>query len=476
MRSSNGHVAMSTRLNSLGISFWSRFHHTGDLSDISLAITNKQQAIQLTPHGHPNMPLWLNNLGNSFRARFRQTDNLSDLSEAISNQQQAVQLTPNSHPHMPTWLNNLGLSFHSRFHHMGNVSDLSEAISTQQRAVQLTPDGHPKMPEFLKSLGLSFQCRFDYTDNYADACAAASAFQKSATTFGPPSLRFESARLWAKLSMTHDLSHSLTAYGIAIDLMSEIADIGSTIEQRHTHLIKISTLTTSAASVAFAQGETKKALEWLEQGRCLVWSQLNQLRTPLDHLRGHDEHLAQRFLDISGPLEASGSRSGFGGLGIDAPLSQKMSLQDEAHRHIILSRQWSDLLDEIRSIPQFHDFLRPPQTSDLLKHLPRDGIVILVNVEEARCDALALVPSSDIPIHIALKDFTCKEASELRGRLQRFLSSHRVRTREVNRGICPAPRPDAENQSEIHFVLGALWVRVVRPILDGLAFSVSFLS
>jgi len=516
----NGHPAMPGRLNNLATSFQSRFKRTGNLSDLSEAISNKQRAVQLTPDGHPDMPKWLNNLGNSlqsrfehtsdpsdlseaistkqkalqltpdghpdmpgrssnlgksFNSRFQRTGDLSDLSEAISNEQRAVQFTPDGHPYMPVHLNNLGNSLQTRFKLTGNLSDISEAISNQQRAVRLTPDGHPEMPMWLYSLANSFHSRFERTADPADICTAASTFQKSATTkFGLPWVRFNSAQKCAELSMTHNLPYTLSAYGIAINLISEIVGIDSTIQQRHTHLIDISTLTTSAVSAAFAQGETKKALEWLEQGRCLVWSQLNQLRTPLDHLRAQDERLAQRFSDIASALEAAGSRSVSGGLGFDAPLSQKISLQDDAHRHILLSRQWTELLDEIRSIPQFHNFLRPSQTSELIKHLPKDGIVILVNVDESRCDALALVPSSDIPIHVALNDFTHKEASDLRQRLRHFLSSHGVRTREADRGGRPARRPDAEKQSEIHFVLEALWLHVVRPILDGLAFSVSF--
>ena len=463
-------------MNNLGNSFHRRFERTDEVSDLLEAISNQQRAIQLTPDDHPQMPMELNNLGISFHSRFRRTGDVSDLSEAISHQQRAVQFTLDGHPDMPVRLNDLGISFHSRFKCTGNVSDLSEAISTQQLAVQLTPDDHPDMPEWLHSLANSYRSRFGLTQNLADLRTTASTFQKSATTFGTPSVRFKSARQWAKLSTTHDLPDSLTAYGIAIDLISEIAGMDSTINQRHTHLIDISALTTSAVSAAFAKGEAKKALEWLEQGRCLVWSQLNQLRTPLDHLRAHDKDLAQSFSDVSGALEISGSRSGPGGLSLDASLSQKISLQDEAHRHILLSRQWSELLNKIRSIPQFHNFLRPPQTSDILKHVPQDGIVILINIHEARCDALALISNSEIPTHIALNDFTYKEASELRGRLQRFLSSHSARMREVDRSIRPAPPPDAQKQSQIHFVLGALWVRVVKPILCSLALSVSFID
>ena len=98
--------------------------------------------------------------------------------------------------------------------------------------------------------------------------------------------------------------------------------------------------------------------------------------------------------------------------------------------------------------------------------------MILVNVHEDRCDALALISGVRAPMHIPL-DFTHKEASELRERLRLFLSSHGVRVREADRATRPAPRPDAEMQSDISFVLKALWMRVVRPILDALAYPVS---
>jgi hypothetical protein len=51
------------RLNNLGNSFQSRFEHTGDLADISNAISYQQKAVHLTPEGHADMPGWLNNLG-----------------------------------------------------------------------------------------------------------------------------------------------------------------------------------------------------------------------------------------------------------------------------------------------------------------------------------------------------------------------------------------------------------------------------
>ena len=467
----NGHADMPGRLNSLGISYLRRFKRTGDVSDVLQAISVQQRAVQFTPNDHADMPGRLNNLGISYLERFKRIGDVSDVSEAISVQQRAVQLTPNGHADIPGQLSNLGISYLSRFESTGNVSDISEAISVQQRAAQLTPNDHADMPGRLNDLGISYLGRFKHTGDVSDQYTAISTFRKSATTFGPPSARLHAARQWAQLSKILCLPQTLTAYGVAVDLITQIACLDRTIQHPHMDLNKISSLTASAASAAFTLGDIDKAFQWLEQGRCLFQSQLNLLRTPLDHLRAHDEHLAHIFSDISGALEVSGSRRGSEGLGQDASLSRKISLQDEAHLHIKLSREWSELLDKIRRIPQFHDFLRPPKASYLLKHLPPDGVVILVNVHEDRCDALALISGVGAPLHIPL-DFTYDEASKLRERLRLFLSPYRVRTLEGDRGRRPIRNPDADKQSNIHFVLQVLWLRVVRPILDGLAFSV----
>ena len=466
------HADMPGLLNNLGISFRGRFERTEDVSDISEAISAHQRAVQLTPNTHADMPSQLDNLGSSFLSRFKNTNDVSDIYEAISNQLRAIQLTTDGHPDTPGLLSNLGISFRHRFECTSDDSDISEAISVQQQAVQLTPNGHADMPERLINLGNSFLSRFEHTDDIQDMYTAASTFRKSATAFGPPSARLDAARKWAQISKIHHLPQMRMAYGVALDLMTQIAGLDRTIQQRHTDLIEISSLTTSAASAAFTLGDVEKALEWLEQGRCLVWSQLNQLRTPLDDLRDHDERLAHLLSNISGALEVSGSRPGLESLNGDASLSQKMDLQDEAYHHLKLSREWNSLLEKIRLIPQFHKFLRPPRAPNLLKRLPRDAIVILVNVHEDRCDALALISSVGAPMHIPLS-FTYDEASDLRERLRRFLSNHRVRMREEDRGPRTVLEEDTDIRSEIHLVLEALWLRVVRPILDALAYSVN---
>jgi len=178
-------------------------------------------------------------------------------------------------------------------------------------------------------------------------------------------------------------------------------------------------------------------------------------------------------MEISRALEASGSRRGLGTLITDAPMSQKMTLQDQAHTHIKIAGEWNQLLEEIRGIPKFHNFLRPSRASELLRNTPPNGPIILINVDKARCDALALISGCPEPIHIPLTEFTYDQAFSLSRRLSNCLASNGVRVREENRAVRPAP--ERRIKSDIHFVLGVLWMEVVRPILEGLSYSVSFI-
>jgi len=77
---------------------------------------------------------------------------LSDLENAISNQEQAVELTDDGHSNKPMYVSNLGCSQQTRFKHLGNFSDLKNAKSNFEKAVELMDDGHPDKPMCLSTL------------------------------------------------------------------------------------------------------------------------------------------------------------------------------------------------------------------------------------------------------------------------------------------------------------------------------------
>ena len=402
---------------------------------------------------------------------------ITDISKAISVQQKAVQIIPEDYLDMPRCLAHLGSSLQRKFSYTGELTDISEAISFQQQAVQLIPEGHSYTPNILSSLALLFSSRFDHFHDITDIHLAISNLSLAANlNSGFPSVRLNAAKHWVKLSQIHDSTQLLDAHQTTIHLISHVAGLEQTIEKRHNNLIEISTLSTSAAAVAFASGETGLALEWLEQGRCLVWSQLNDLRTPFDTLQSHDPEIANELMNVSRALENAGSRAESPILIIEASMLQKSSLQDQVAAHAKLAQRWDQLLTKVRNIPDFEDFLRPPSSSSLLRNLPNSGTVIFINIHQDRCDALAL-RSGIKPLHIALPEFSYNKADNLHTDLKIHLLAAGSRMRESKpddpRGI---RRLGPGHGTSLQQILATLWILVVKPILDGLGYSVSILT
>ena len=209
------------------------------------------------------------------------------------------------------------------------------------------------------------------------------------------------------------------------------------------------------------------ALEWLEQGRCLVWNQLNQLRTPIDNLRMKDPTLADRFINTTSALESYGTRSVLSIPSLHATFADDISLQDDTRRHTIHATEYRQLLEEIRAFPDFHNFLRPPKSTDLLSLLPSDGPVIIFNIDESRCDALALIAGIKDPVHIPLENFSLVLAEELQKTLRFDLLKQRG-VEDQDR----IPQRVQPNASSMSFVLKELWCKLVRPTLEALEYSV----
>ena len=468
------HATMPILLNTLGSALSGRFQYTQDLEDISESISVHERAVESTSKDHIDLPLWLNNLGLSFRFRFEQTGDLEDISRAISTQKQAIKLTPESHPYLPSWLNNLGRSLMICFKSTKDRNIISEAISTHQRAIQCTPEGHGLMSNILNGLADSFLSRFEQTRDHSDLEAAISNYHQSANTVsGPPSMRLDAAKMWAtctlKLKVNPSESEVMAAFSTAIRLASQVAGLEQTIRMRHSKLIVyISDLSTTAAAAALSFGRHRTAVEWLEQGRCLVWSQISNLRTPLADLHDYNRELADRFLAVSSALEKSGSRPEVQIPDTEDNIRKKISLQNEVQEHIKLARQWEELLHNVRSIDRFHAFLQPPSTSSLLSGIPKTGLVILINVHLSRCDAIALLPGSATAIHIPLNNLSYTGADDLKRLLYRaHKSSREVEEVDSRKGGQVSHKP-----RKLRKILSELWLRVVEPILNQLAISV----
>jgi tetratricopeptide (TPR) repeat protein len=459
----DGHAKKPSLLNNLGSSFLRWFEHSGDLMDIAKAISHHEHALHFTPDGHADKPYHLNNLGISLLRRFECSGDLMDIDKAISHHQHAVHLTPDGHTEKPACLNNLGTSFLHRFKHSRDLMDIDQAISHHKQAVCLTPDGHAAKPVHLNNLGNSFLHRFETLAHSTDLHLAICSFKDCAMyTAGNPSIALEAALKWARLSHKVDPSQSLLGYKTALSLLPHVAWLGQSLSARYEHLASIGSVATEAAAAVIASERPGIALEWLEQGRSIVWGQLLNLRTPVDNLRKINPNMADDLVWTSRALERASTCDM-----ISDELGVQLSLEEAAQKHRRLAEKWDNLLKSVRMLPGFEEFLLPKKLLTL-ERAAESGPVVVINVHQSRTDALVLVSGLDNVIHIPLDSFYDKVQS-----LQCSLNN------ELRVAGLRAPDACSGRMAPVNFdswgfemILSSLWTAIVEPVLKGLAFNV----
>ncbi|KAJ7463369.1 CHAT domain-containing protein [Mycena latifolia] len=456
-----GHQNKPSWLNNLGSSLLRRFERLGDLTDLNESVSTLEAAVRLSPEGHPDKPSWLNNLGSSLLRRFQQLGDLTDLNESVSKREAAVRLSPEGHPAKPSYLSSLGSSLLSRFEQLGDLTDLNESVSKHEAAVRLTPEGHPDKPSWLNNLGNSLLSRFNRLKDPRDCEDMLNHYSHAACSpTGTAHVRFQASIMWAHHAHIYQHPSLLHAYTIAIELVPKVAWLGLSISDRHHQLLKAGQLVRNAASAAIDAQEYSKAVEWLEQGRSVIWGQFLSLRTPVDDLHMLHPELAAELISISNLLETSSTSNGAEVVGV----GPSQSLRDTAQKYHDLAVQRDKLLQQIRGLAGFERFLLPKLISEL-SSAAEIGPVVLLNTSSYHCDALILIPGcGDEVMHVPLPDFTLDQAQHLTKALGSLV-----------RGAVRSDRLDAFREGELppdeefSRILSALWMKIVKPVLDGLA-------
>ncbi|KAF8547044.1 hypothetical protein OG21DRAFT_1527424, partial [Imleria badia] len=212
-----------------------------------------------------------------------------------------------------------------------------------------------------------------------------------------------------------------------------------------------------AAAAALDSGLPETAVEWLEQGRSIVWGELFQLRSSYDELSlAHPDH-ARRLRELSAALEhASATREKSSVLSEEyssATHRATESMQQEADKHRALAIERDKLLQKIRDLPGFEQFLLRKQFSQL-RDAAYSGPVVILNAAESRCDALIILTEVD------------HRSAGLQNMLVKLLGHARAIRSDDRKGD-PATLHGVSWES----LLSTLWNGVVRPVLDALAFS-----
>ena len=198
--------------------------------------------------------------------------------------------------------------------------------------------------------------------------------------------RFNISCFWAANARANLNSSASIAYETAMSLLQKTLIFCPTLQTQHHRLAdvfrEVGRFPSDYASYQIQNGQVKQAIETLEQGRALIWSEMRGLRTSADKLRAADPVSAENFADINRRLEsvtmsvAQGDDDEMGRTETGAGRENTISHLVLTQRALLKDRD--TLITHIQSLPGFKHFLRPP-SFDFLNAAASHGPVIIVN-------------------------------------------------------------------------------------------------
>jgi hypothetical protein len=381
-----------------------------------------------------------------------------------------------------TFLHNLANSLLSRLFsrppRTWKPAELTEVIDTARAADDAVPAGHPNRVGYLFNLGTGLEARFRSAGNHQDLADAITCWRTAVRTeSGPAAKRLNVARVWGQSAAEYGMTDEAEAgFAAAVELLPLQAWRGLRQHTREKVLSERAGLASDAAAWAISNDNLERAVEVLELGRNVLWSQMLQLRGDIDDLRREHPGIA-RSLDAlrtvldqpdAGPAYQVPPAADEPLAGLSAPRPTDSRREDEAR--IRAAHGWNKLLAEVRALPGYASFLRAPDFAELTSDIG-DRTVVVINVSRYRCDALA-VSSSGVRL-IPLPGLTLGTATEQAARYLTALSQL-GRSGTAGAGmdrttIGPAsqqPRTD----EPIRDVLEWLGDKVAFPVLDALGY------
>ncbi|KAI9507096.1 CHAT domain-containing protein [Russula earlei] len=231
--------------------------------------------------------------------------------------------------------------------------------------------------------------------------------------------------LWALLARQFRHPSVSTAYESAMSLMKPSLEFAPTVQKQYARLVWMGhtceTMPLDYASHLIGTGCHEQAIEILERGRFLLWSEMRGFRTEIDQPISYQRLLANRYIAVNHELERLSVSNGLGG---DTELddgggSREGSRMDPFSRLVTrqrkLLKERDTLTSRIRSLPGFDRFLIPPPF-DTLRSAASRGPVIIINHSKWRCDILIVVRDSPIS-HIPTSNDFYDRANRLRDQL-----------------------------------------------------------
>jgi tetratricopeptide (TPR) repeat protein len=435
-----------------------------DVVQTAPSLTDVTQEIErLRKHFSSTSPLTdrqqdcLNKLVRCYRTKVSLTHDLADIEDAIKWHRLLLNSIHPSNPSMSFHRSSFANFLYFAFSHIKRVEYLDESVTLHREVLGVE---NARLIHFatIRWLIESLSSRQHKSDLDEIMELFASGVEDTYATV--PS-RFELACDWAytaRISVHHSLP---TAYEHAMSLMQSSLIFAPTLPIQHDRLVEKRDLYEKTplnfASYQIRKGDLKSAIEILEQGRALLWSEMHGLRTSTDQLRTADPDLAERFTAINKKLEVlTTSTWSDEGLGVvDGRFEcdkQMVQYPDLMVRQQEILKVRDALIWQIRGLPDFENFLLP-LSFDALCSASSCGPVIIINHCELGSDILIVFHNSP-PSRIQTSDDFFDRANR---------SKFELLTARQKYGL------DSGNYQEaLSFVLKELYELVGRPVIERL--------
>jgi hypothetical protein len=447
------------------------FQEHGDPRLLSAAIVVLRETLKLLPEGVRSRDMTLHSLGGALLAISEQSGDMSFLSEAATLHQGALKLRPPGHP--------------LRIESLEGLADLycriepvfwEKAHTLYCEALRICPQGYPVRAQLLSGIARCFldagspffdpvQGISHLSEAYADNLTHITRRLRAAST----DMRNVEATYVSVTRHMDEATRSqydtlvLELYSQIIGILPLAANFGIDHKARLRAVAGTDRIARNAASRAVLVGRVSMAIETLEEGRVVFWTQTLHLRTTaFKGVPRDDREELQRLLLLL--------NSATHGTETSEPSAAQRERELGRRRH--LNEQAQSLITKIRGYHGLSRFLLPSAFDAVFASLP-DGFVVIVNTSEVAHHALILHRLTGLATSLDLDLPRARfESAGLQAKLPRDATTLHEQDREYSRAM----RIDKGAGDSFDDVLRLLWTSIVRPVIDRLGLEVSLLS
>lgn len=447
----------------LGQSYLNRFESFDLLSDLESAIDIYQTPIDLTNQNQEVSSFLIQGSIDALVARLKLLGNVQDFSKIAQRLQDLDHMRGPNHAFCYRIYLGYGKAYYARYFWTRDEADVKLAIDWLSKALDELPDGLPFRSEVLMRLGAIY---LDENTSYGNVARGLNLLCESLEySYQPAVLRLSQAlpildkvdrRMLteSKLKWAPNEADVLHAYTVAVGLLPRIAYFGLDLQSRLKTLGKSEPLSTSACLFYLRTGHVNEALEILEHGRAVFWSQFLRARTSFD---GLPIVLQDKLREAARQLEPTSY--------FNTAEDDDEDKEERAAKIRRVGLEFESLIEEARAIPEFDRFLLP-DTAEILSQAAIRGPVMIFTGNSGSCYGILIsapsCPIQSVPLPAAslarwntLSTYVNKSASDTRNAL---------RSRAM-------VRKQQDKTKLAMLALEELWKSMVKPVANALSIS-----